>query len=296
MKKLDFKGIFPPIVTPFEGEEVAHDKLAGNIEKWGKTGIQGLVVFGSNGEAPYLSHEEKKKVVRTVVEAAPQEMPVIVGTGCESTQATIELTNECARLGADAALIITPYFYGGKMNKAALTLHFTEVADRSEIPILIYNVTKFTHINIDTETVATLSQHPNIVGIKDSSGNVADLGAYLNTVDSQFDVLVGTASSLFSALTLGCSGGVLALANMVPEICVDIYNGLQAGRWEEAKAQQLRMMPVNKAITATYGVAGLKAALDMMGYFGGNPRLPLLPLSNPEKEQLRQILAEAELL
>ena len=296
MKKLDLKGIFPPIVTPFEGEKVAHDKLVANIEKWITCGIKGLVVFGSNGEAPYLSHDEKKNIVRTVVEATPQTMPVIVGTGCESTQETVKLTAECAELGADAALIITPSFYGSKMNHAALTHHFTEIADRSEIPILIYNVTKFTHIHIAPETVATLSQHPNIVGIKDSSGNVADLGAYLRTASAHFDVLVGTASSLFSALTLGCSGAVLALANMVPEICVDIYKQVQAGEWEKAKAQQLRMMPVNKAITATYGVAGLKAGLDMLGYFGGNPRRPLLPASTQEKEQLRQILTEAGLL
>lgn len=296
MANVDLNGIFPPIVTPFEGDEVAYDKLVSNIEKWSTTGIKGLVVFGSNGESPYLSSEEKKKVIRTIVEAAPEEMAVIVGSGCESTKETVALTNDCAKLGADAALIITPYFYGGKMDKTALKMHFTEVADRSEIPILLYNVPKFTHINLDTATVAALSQHPNIIGIKDSAGNVSELGEYLNTVDSHFDVLVGTASALYGALMLGCSGGVLALANMVPEICVQIFNWVQAGEWEKARELQLRMIPVNKAITATYGVAGLKAALDMLGYFGGNPRLPLLPVNDQEKEALRQILATANLL
>jgi len=296
MSNVDLKGVFPPIATPFLEGRVAYDKLASNVEKWSKTGIRGIVVFGSNGESVFLSEEEKCRVVETVVQSSPKDRPTIVGSGCESTLETLKLTEACAGRGADAALIITPHFYGGKMTEKALINHYTELANRSSLPLLIYNVPKFTHINVTVNLVAILSQHPNIMGIKDSAGNVAQLGEFLNGVHKDFDVLVGTAGVLFGALTLGCAGGILALANVAPEICVRIQDLIHAGRLEEARTLQLKMIPVNKAITATYGIAGLKAALDMLGYFGGDPRPPLLPASGKEKDEIREILTAADLL
>jgi 4-hydroxy-2-oxoglutarate aldolase len=296
MNPADLHGIFPPVPTPFVDGRLACDKLAANIERWNRTGLAGYVAFGSNGESVYLSEAEKLEVVRTVVKSAGPGMKVIAGSGCESTWETIHLTNACARLGAHAALVVTPHYYGGRMNEAALLRHFTAVADQAEVPILIYNVTKFTHIQVSLALVAALSRHPNVIGIKDSNGNVSFLGEMLSRVDQDFRVLVGTAGALFGALSLGCVGGVLALANVAPEACVRIHRLVQAGDFQPAGRLQKKMLPVNSAVTATYGVPGLKAALDMLGYFGGDPRPPLLPASDKEKAEIREILKQAELL
>jgi len=296
MPEIDLNGIFPPIPTPFVEDHVAYDELAFNIEKWSKTGLKGLVVMGSNGEYVYLSAEEKRKLIEKTVAATPDHMLVIAGTGCESTQETIALTRDCAGLGAHAALVVTPHYYGGRMNEAALLAYFTAVADQSPIPILLYNVPKFTHVNMSAKLVAELSGHPNIAGIKDSTGNVIQLGELATVVDADFDLLVGTAGALFGALALGCVGGVLALANVAPLQCVKIYELVKEGNFEAAKQLQLKMIPVNQAVTATYGVPGLKAAMDMLGYFGGDPRPPLLPASEKEKLEIREILIKADLL
>jgi 4-hydroxy-2-oxoglutarate aldolase len=296
MSKIDLHGIFPPISTPFINGDIAYDGLAANIEKWSRTGLKGLVVMGSNGEYVYLSADEKRKLVEKTVELTPDHMLVIAGTGCESTKETIELTRYCAEVGAHAALVVTPHYYGGRMNEAALLTYFKSVADHSPIPILLYNVPKFTHVNMSCKLVAELSDHANIVGIKDSTGNVIQLGEFANHVDADFDLLVGTAGALFGALALGCVGGVLALANVAPLQCVKIYELVKEGNFEAAKKLQLKMLPVNQAITATYGVPGLKAAMDMLGYFGGQPRPPLLPASEKEKSEIRAILVKASLL
>jgi 4-hydroxy-2-oxoglutarate aldolase len=296
MNPTDLKGIFPPITTPFVDGKVAYDKLAENITKWNKSGLKGYVAFGSNGEYIYLSEAEKLEVVKTVVQSTAPGMKVIAGTGCESTWQTIELTNACAKLGAHAALVVTPFYYGGRMNEAALLQHFTAVADQSDIPILIYNVTKFTNINVSVGLTAKLSRHPNIIGIKDSNGNVSSLGEMVNAVDANFSVLVGTAGALFGALTLGAVGGVLALANVAPEACVRIHHLVRQGDFVAARRLQIKMLPVNTAVTATYGVPGLKAALDMLGYFGGDPRPPLLPASEKERSDIQSLLKNAGLL
>ncbi|MEJ2728768.1 MAG: dihydrodipicolinate synthase family protein [Deltaproteobacteria bacterium] len=296
MAKLDLHGIFPPIATPFINGKVAYDKLASNVDKWSHTGLKGLVVLGSNGEYVYLSEEERRSVVDSVVQSAAKEMLIIAGTGCESTGETLRLTEDCARLGAHAALVVTPHYYAGRMGEAALMRHFSELADHSPIPILLYNVPKFTHINMAADFVARLSEHPNIVGLKDSSGNVIQLQEILNRVAGDFDVLVGTAGVLFSGLTIGCAGGVCALANVAPQACLKIFDLVKAGDLEAARQLQLKMIPVNQAVTAIYGVPGLKAAMDMCGYFGGDPRLPLLPSSEQEKSEIKAILKKADLL
>ena len=296
MTELNLNGIFPPITTPFENGDVAYDKLASNVEKLSRTGIKGIVVLGSNGEYVYLSEKEKRDAIKAVIQAVPDNMPVIAGTACESASETIRLTRDSAELGAHAALLTTPHYYGGKMNEEALVRFYTVVADNAPIPVMLYNVPKFTHVNITAKTVARLSSHPNIVGVKDSSGNVNLLSQYLNSFETNFNVLVGTAGVLFGGLTLGCSGGILALANVAPEACVRIFDFVGKGNYEEAKRLQLQMIPVNNAVTATYGISGLKAAMDMLGYFGGDPRLPLLPATEKEKAEIREILLNAGLL
>ena len=199
-------------------------------------------------------------------------------------------------MGAHAALVVTPAYYGDKMTAAALEAHFTAVADASPIPVLLYDVTKFTHISLSLDTVLRLAAHGNIVGIKDSSGNVAQLGELIAAAPDEFNILVGTAGALYPALTLGCTGGIVALANVAPAQCVQIYELIQSGQLAEARRLHLQLLPVNRAVTARYGIAGLKAAMDMLGDFGGEPRRPLLPLTNDEKEVLRGILRRAELL
>ena len=296
MTKLDLHGIFPPIATPFINGKVAYDQLASNVAKWNLTGLKGFVVLGSNGEYVYLSEEEKRTVVDAVVQSAAKEMLVIAGTGCESTTETLRLTEDCARLGAHAALAVTPHYYAGRMSEAALIKHFSELADHSPIPILLYNVPKFTHINMAADFVARLSEHPNIVGLKDSSGNVIQLQEIFAGGAKDFNVLVGTAGVLFSGLTIGCVGSISALANVAPEACVKIFDWVKAGDLDAARELQLKMIPVNQAVTAIYGVPGLKFAMDMLGYFGGDPRLPLLPSSNQERSEIEAILKKADLL
>jgi 4-hydroxy-2-oxoglutarate aldolase len=292
---MKLEGIYPPIVTPFLSEDIAHSFLTENVEKLNISGIKGFVVLGSNGENVFLSEEEKIEVVKTVIQSASKDMMIIVGSGCESTRETVHLTNIMAEIGAHAALIVTPCYYGSKMNGEALIQYYSTVADKSEIPILLYNVPKFTGVNISAETLSILSNHPNIVGIKDSSGNVNQLGQYLNQVDPDFNVLIGTAGALLGALTLGCKGGILALANIVPEKCVKIYQLLQEGKIKKARELQLQMIPVNNAITAQYGISGLKYAMDLLGYQGGEVRSPLLPTKSEEQEEIRKILSKAKL-
>ena len=296
MAKLNLHGIFPPIATPFIHGKVAFDKLASNIAKWNRTGLRGFVVLGSNGEYVYLSEEEKRTVVDTVVQSAAKDMLVIAGTGCESTSETLKLTEGCARLGAHAALVVTPHYYAGRMGEAALIKHFSELADHSPIPILLYNVPKFTHINMSADFIARLSRHTNIAGLKDSSGNVIQLQEILNGVAEDFNLMVGTAGVLFSGLTIGCIGAICALANVAPEACVKIFNLVKAGDMDAARELQLKMIPVNQAVTAIYGVPGLKAAMDMCGYFGGDPRPPLLPSSAQERSEIEAIIKKAGLL
>lgn len=297
MTAVDLKGIFPPIPTPFEGDSVAFAQLAQNVDKWCRTGIAGFVVLGSNGEYPLLNRQEKLKTVETVAKAADSGMPIIAGTGAESTAEAIALTRDCAERGATAALVVTPHYYGGRMTGEALAAHFTSVADNVPIPVILYNVPKFTHINIPPDTVGRLAAHPNIIGMKDSSGNVAQLGEYLNAASGEdFTVMVGTAGALLGALVLGCPGAVLALANVAPEQCVQIVRLVEDGKIAAASSLQKRMIPVNKAVTATYGIAGLKAGLEMLGYYGGDPRSPLLPAGEADRRGMESILKKAGLL
>ena len=296
LEKLNLTGIYPPIVTPFLKEEIAYHYLSENVEKLNNSGIKGLVVLGSNGENVFLSEEEKIEVVKTVLQSASGDMFIIVGSGCESARETIYLTNKLAKIGAQAALVVTPCYYGSKMNDEALIKYYSTVADNTEIPILLYNVPKFTGVNLNPQTLSILSKHPHIIGIKDSSGDINQLGQYLNKVDSNFNILVGTAGALLGALILGCKGGILALANIAPERCVEIYQLAKAGNIDEARELQLRMIPVNQATTTTFGISGLKYAMDLLGYKGGETRLPLLPLKTEEKEKIKNILREAKLI
>ena len=294
MKKL--YGIMPPIATPFLNDEIAFDKLAENLSKWNKTDLSGYVVMGSNGESVFLTHDEKLKLVEAVKKNIPDEKLLIAGTGSDSVRDTISLTNDSAERGADYALILTPSFYKSEMKPAAYVKYFFAVADKTNIPVIIYNVPKFTGVDIEAETVAQLAKHPNIVGIKNSAENLRQTAELVSMTGKSFSTITGTGSVLYTSLTVGAVGGILALANIAPNECVKIQKLVEEGNHSDAVKLQQKMLPVNKAITAKYGVAGLKAALDMLGYFGGEPRLPLSPLHDSDKELLKNILTEAGLL
>ncbi len=289
------KGIFPPIPTPFAGGEIAFERLRENLQKWLAAGIRGIVALGSNGEAVYLSRSEKLRLLEFCRENLPADRLLIAGTGCESIRETVELTNDAANCGATAALVVTPSYYRSQMDDAAMRRFYCTVADAAKIPLLIYNVPKFTGINIAAETVAALAAHPNIVGIKNSSENLGHLGEIIHGTPDDFSVLVGTASVLYPGLCLGASGGILALANVAPAPCLALYTAVRQNRLPAAREMQLKLIALNKAVTATYGIAGLKAALDILGYYGGPPRPPLGELDSAAREKLQILLREAGL-
>lgn len=292
-----FDGVYPPIPTPFTGDgALALDRMKANLSRWNQTEIAGYVVLGSNGEFVFLSEKEKLEVLVTVREHAAEGKFVFAGTGCEGTIETIRLTKKAAELGADAAVIITPCYYRGSMNTAALTYHYEAIADASPIPVFLYNMPANTGVDISVDVVVKLAQHPNIVGIKDSSGNVVKLGDIIRQVDPSFHVIAGSAGFLYPALCLGAVGGVLALANVAPERCLEVFQWARAGRHEEASALQKRLIPANQAVTAGFGISGLKAALDMVGLYGGPVRGPLRPLTEQQTAQLRHILETAGIL
>lgn len=294
MKKL--YGIFPPITTPFVNGELAIDKLQENILKWNNTQLSGYVVMGSNGEAVFLTREEKLTLVEATKKFSSNEKIIIAGTGTDSIKETIFLTNESASRGADFALILTPSFYKSEMKHQSYVKYFSMVADKSKIPILIYNVPKFTGVDIEVETVAELSKHQNIIGIKNSSENGRQNIEFVANTHKDFSVIVGTASMLFNGITCGAVGGILALANIAPNQCVQIQKLIEEKKYDDALNLQQKMIPVNKAVTAKYGVAGLKTAMDYLGYYGGEVRAPLSSLNENDKTQLKKILIDAELL
>lgn len=285
------------MVTPFkENGDVDYEAFAYNIDKWNRTGLAGYLVLGSNSETPFLSEEEKLELIKITVECAGNGKTVMAGTGMESIRETVRLTNRAAALGAKSALVLTPGFFLAEMNSTALIDYFTQVADQSDIPILLYNVPKFARTNMGADAVAKLSEHPNIIGMKDSSGNVPQLANYLRVSNPDFSVMVGTAGAWYPALALGVKAGVHALANCCPEECVRIQELFDEGKWEESRELYMRVFPVNAAVTGTYGVAGLKYACDLMGYRGGFVRSPLQNLSDGQKADLREIMEKAGVL
>jgi len=287
---MKLSGVMPPITTPFKDGKLALDQLRKNFQKWNKTGLSGYLVLGSNGEAVYLNEKEKTKVIEVSREVIATSKIMIVGTGMESTQETIRFTNQSAKMGADCALVVTPSYFKGSMKPQILYDHFISVAESSRIGILLYNVPQFTGINMESELVAKLSAHPNIIGIKDSSGNIGQLSEIIYLSHEKFAVFVGSAPVFFPALCVGAVGGILAVAQVAPQACVQIQNLFNKGKMDEARALQSQLTPLAKAVTAIYGIGGLKMAMDLAGYFGGNPRHPLKRPNQEVEEELKRLL------
>lgn len=288
--KHSFKGIFAALTTPFIQGEISPENLKENIQKYNAFDLSGFVVLGSTGEGVYLTDEESEKIVRTAKETASSEKKIIVGTARESTKITLEFTNRMAAYNIDAALIRTPSYFKPKLDQEVLKKFYLTIADNSKIPLLIYNVPHYTGIFVSQELIIELSHHPNIVGIKDSSGNLAFVSELIPRVSPDFSILLGAGSIILSGLIMGASGGILTLADIVPAKCVELYKLFQDGKMEKSQKLQLELIPLNKAVTQTLGVPGAKYALDLLGYFGGLPRLPLLPLDEKGKEEIKNIL------
>jgi 4-hydroxy-2-oxoglutarate aldolase len=288
-----FTGIFTPIVTPFRTDDTLDEgALQRNVLRWMQTPLTGLVVLGSNGEAAQLDDEEADRVVDIVRQHVPQGRPLIAGTGRESTKATIAATARAAAAGVDAVLVRTPSFFKSQMTSEVFVRHYTEVADASRVPVLLYNVSMFTGVNLPADAVARLSAHPNIVGLKESGSDIGLISEYISRTPDDFTVLAGSATTFFHALCAGCDGAILALASLLPETCVRLQALVRESRVDEARALQGRITPLARSVGGTYGVPGLKAALDLIGYSGGVPRPPLPAASQPVIETIAAQLAE----
>jgi 4-hydroxy-2-oxoglutarate aldolase len=294
---VDLHGLFPPIPTPFsDSGALDYDALRANLDRWAAQPLSGYVVGGSNGEFVSLSFEERVEVVRAVREDVPSDRLVIAGAGLLGTAETIRLCHEVESVGADAVLIITPHYYRAQMKSQALIEHFTQVADAIDLPLVIYNVPANTGIDLDPGTVIKLSGHENIIGIKDSSGNVTKIGSIVHGAASGFQVLAGSGGFFLGALSVGAVGAVAALANLAATELWEVFEAFRSGDWERARRIQLGLIEINTAVTARYGVPGLKVALDMLGYYGGPVRPPLLSLVEDERSELQAILERAGLL
>ena len=294
---LDLHGIFPPIPTPFDAcGEIDGDALEKNLKLLSAFELRGYVVLGSNGEAVHLNVEERIHLLDIARRLIPEDRLLIAGTGCSSTAQTIELSKRAADGGADAVLVLPPHYYRARMTLEALTKHFHAVADVCDIPVIIYNMPACTGMDMDAATIAAIAAHPNILGLKDSGGNVVKMGALHQILGDEFQILAGSASFLLPSLSVGAVGGVLALANIAPAQCLAIRDLAMSGKWNEAREIQVRLIEANTAVTSRWGVAGLKAAMNMMGLEGGFVRAPLLDLDDPEIERLKSMLMDGHVL
>jgi len=292
---MEIEGVFPPVTTPFDDNGcIVHDHLAENIKRWNETDISGYLILGSNSESVFLNEEEKLEIVKTARKSIPLSKKMLVGTGLECTKGTIEFTRGAADCGADVAVVITPHFFKSNMSHEAFMKHYLMVADSSPIPVFLYNVPSFTGLNLEAGTVSALSSHENIIGIKDSSGNVEKLSEIISlTGDNEFSVLTGSSIVLYPSMCVGAAGGIMAIACALPEKCSDIIRFYKDSNHAEAKELQMRLIEPTLAVTSRYGVPGLKAAMDLAGYYGGRSRLPLLPVTSTEIEKIKNIFTGA---
>jgi 4-hydroxy-2-oxoglutarate aldolase len=292
---MNLAGVFAPVPTPFDDQDrVDTRRLAAALGKWSSRPLTGVVVLGSNGEAVLMDEEECDRAVAAAREAVPRDRLFIVGTGRESTQAAIRASRRAAEYGADAVLVRTPGFFKTQMTTDAFVRHYTAVADQSIVPVLLYNFTALTGVNLLPAAVSRLSEHPNIVGMKESGGDIAQIAELVNGTPKGFGVLAGTTATFYASLCVGAVGGILALACAVPEACMRLFTAVREGRHDEARAIQRQLAPLAKLLGPTYGVPGLKAALNVLGYDVGVPRPPLAPLPETAVKTLRDALAPFE--
>ena len=294
---INLSGVLLPITTPFAAnEELDLPSLRGNIDLWSDKGITGYVLLGSTGERVNLDDREYLQVIETAREGVPSSMTFIVGAGQQSTRGTITEIERAAKAGAEAVLVITPHYYRPAMTQQALIRHYTVVADAVSIPIILYSMPDLTGIKIEPETAARLSEHENIIGLKDSSNDVAKMRDTAQSVQKGFAITVGNGTVFSEALQAGAIGGILAVGCVVPELCLEIYRAFKAGENDRATSLQEKLTPLARAVTRTYGIGGLKAAMEMAGYAGGNVRAPLQPASGEARAEIEELMKAAMLV
>jgi 4-hydroxy-2-oxoglutarate aldolase len=287
------RGIFPALTTPFQADESVHvSALKENIQRYNKTGVAGYVVLGSTGESVMLSRDEADSIFVTVRDAAAPEKLLIAGTGAESTGETIVRTKRAAQLGYPVALVKTPYYYKPVYRAETYIQHYRAVADASPVPILLYSVPQFTGITLETPEILKLAEHPNIIGIKDSSGHIQRVGEMVAGARSDFRVLTGGSAVVYPALVLGAQGAVLALASALPEKCAELFELTQRGEHEKARELQLLLTAASRSIVSDAGIPGVKYAMDLRGYHGGICRRPLLPVPEEKKQPIAAVLSQ----
>jgi 4-hydroxy-2-oxoglutarate aldolase len=296
MSLVKLHGIFPPITTPFDHRgDLYLPKLRYNVEKWNKTPLAGYVVCGSTGESVMLTCPEKTRLWETVREAAAPDKILIAGTGMESVRETVELCNLAAGLGYQAAMVRTPHYYKNLVNNgAAQALYYRAVADQSKIPLIIYNWPQVTGVDIPASTVVELAGHPNIIAVKESSGSIEKTMQMIREAPEGFQVLVGSAPTLWPCLKVGAVGAILAFANAAPYACQSVLEAVRTREDPAGLELQQRFAPAAVAVTTRYGIPGLKYAMDLNGYYGGPPRLPLLPAGPEAKQEIERLFREVK--
>lgn len=293
---IDLRGILGPVVTTFDAAgNLDEAAFAANVRAHLAAGLRGVLVAGSTGEAALLDEDERARLIQVARAELPAGAVLLAGTGAESTRAVIARNLVAAERGADAVLVVAPHYYGAAMTNEALLEHYTRVADESPVPVMIYTIPKYMHFAVPAEVVATLAEHQNIVGMKDSSGDAALLSQYLASQSASFRVLTGSAQLLSEALRMGADGAILAAALFAPAFALDVFHAVRDGDAERTTAVQARFAPLGARIVGAMGVPGVKAALDAVGLQGGPPRPPLRPLDGKMTGELRELLAAADL-
>lgn len=287
---MKLQGIFPPIATPFNYDgDIYPTKVEHNVMKWNKTGLSGYVVCGSTGESVFLTTEEKLQMFELVAKYAAPDKLLLCGTGVESVRETVQLTNLAAEMGYKAAMVRTPHYYKNLVNNgAAQALYYRAVADQTKIPLMIYNWPQTTGVDIPAATVAKLSEHPNIIAIKESSGNIEKVMQMIREVKPGFQVLVGSAPTLAPSFAVGAAGAVLAYANAAPYSAIAIWEAHRLREFDAAMDWQSRIAKAAVLVTVKYGIPGLKYAMDLNGYYGGPVRLPLTPIGPEAKHEIEE--------
>ena len=292
----ELKGVYTPVAIPFTDGEIDYDKAASNLEFLCSSKLEGVVLLGSNAEFVALSDQEKREYIKFACDFCKGRKHVIVGTGGNNIKDTHDLNKFAAECGADAVLVVTPFYYKGAMKDPVLENYFTEVADKSPLPVVLYNMPGNTGVNTSSSLLVKLSKHPNIIGVKDTSGNIVQIAETIKDADPSFHVFAGNWGFLFPSLMLGAKGATLALANVCPNECVELMELIEAGKCEEARQHAFKFMALNSAVTAQFGIGGLKYAMEQVGLYGGEPRLPLRRPNEENQAKIRAILAEAGLI
>lgn len=289
---MNLRAVFPPMPTPFADGDVDPAAIQHNIARWMEAGLGGVLVLGTNGEAPLLDDHEADRVVEAARASVPRDRTLLVGIGRESTVSTIRAARRAAELGADAVIARTPSLYRAQITPATLIAHYTAIADASRVPVLLYNYPAFTGVNLSPETIGKLAQHPNVAGVKETSTDGGQFAEMAALVPDRFTIMSGSAPGAYAALCAGARGAILAVACVAPGACIELMELVRAGRFADALHVQQRFMSLARAVTSGFGIAGLKVALDLAGYKGGAPRPPLAPISRDGEEQIRALLAQ----